>query len=268
VTTIVSCSGPISQSTAHLSAQRFGPGHGSAGVAGADLPVRLAASRRPPASGRALEEATITGQKPATWAYAESFVVEDEVLERARARGGELGCTPVLPGVGAALRVLAAALPARSVVEIGTGAGVSGLWLLGGMPPGGVLTTIDVEPAHQRAAREAFVEAGVPGNRTRVISGRALDVLPRLTDGAYDLVLCDAAKEEYEDYLQQALRLLRSGGMVAFDNALWHDRVADPAQRDETTTAIRELGKRVRDHEQLVSALLPVGDGLLVAVKR
>jgi predicted O-methyltransferase YrrM len=108
----------------------------------------------------------------------------------------------------------------------------------------------------------------VPGNRARVISGRALDVLPRLTDGAYDLVLCDAAKEEYEDYLQQALRLLRSGGVVAFDNALWHDRVADPAQRDETTTAIRELGRRVRDDEQLTSCMLPVGDGLLVAVKR
>jgi predicted O-methyltransferase YrrM len=164
--------------------------------------------------------------------------------------------------------VLAAALPARSVVEIGTGAGVSGLWLLGGMPSDGVLTTIDVEPEHQRAAREAFAEAGVPGNRARVISGRALDVLPRLTDGAYDLVLCDAAKEEYEDYLQQALRLLRSGGVVAFDNALWHDRVADPAQRDETTTAIRELGRRVRDDEQLTSCMLPVGDGLLVAVKR
>jgi predicted O-methyltransferase YrrM len=164
--------------------------------------------------------------------------------------------------------VLAAALPARAVVEIGTGAGVSGLWLLGGMPSDGVLTTIDVEPEHQRAAREAFSEAGVPGNRARVISGRALDVLPRLTDGAYDLVLCDAAKEEYEDYLQQALRLLRSGGVVAFDNALWHDRVADPAQRDETTTAIRELGRRVRDDEQLTSCMLPVGDGLLVAVKR
>ena len=188
-------------------------------------------------------------------------------MERARARGSELGCTPVLPGVGAALRMLAAALPARAVVEIGTGAGVSGLWLLGGMPSDGVLTTIDVEPEHQRAAREAFAEAGIPGNRTRVISGRALDVLPRLTDGAYDLVLADAAKEEYEDYLQQALRLLRSGGVVAFDNALWHDRVADPSQRDPETVAIRELDRAVAEHEGLVPLLLPVGDGLLVAKK-
>jgi predicted O-methyltransferase YrrM len=164
--------------------------------------------------------------------------------------------------------VLAAALAARAVVEVGTGAGVSGLYLLRGMPEDGVLTSIDIETEHQKAAREAFAEAGIAANRTRLISGPALEVLPRLTDGAYDLVLLDADKKEYAEYLEQALRLLRPGGVLAFDNALWHDRVADPAQRDETTTTIRELGKAVRDNPELVSAMLPVGDGLLTAVKR
>ena len=89
----------------------------------------------------------------------------------------------------------------------------------------------------------------------------------RLTDGAYDLVFCDAVKQEYPDYLPEALRLLRPGGVVAFDNALWHDRVADPAQRDPETTAIRELARVVIEHEQLVPVLLPVGDGLLLAKK-
>lgn len=210
----------------------------------------------------------MSGQKPATWAYAESFVVESEILERARGRAAELGCTPVPAGTGAALRLLAATLAAHSVVEIGTGTGVSGLWLLQGMSPEGVLTTIDIEPEHQRAARTAFAEAGIASNRTRVISGRALDVLPRLTDGAYDLVFCDADELEHDGYLEQALRLLRPGGAVVFEGALWHDRVADPAQRDETTTAVRELGKRVRDDERLLPTLLPVGDGLLVAVTR
>jgi predicted O-methyltransferase YrrM len=213
-------------------------------------------------------EADITGQKPATWAYAESFIEEDDVLERARGRAEELGCVPVQPGVGAALRVLAAAVAARTVVEVGTGTGVAALWLLGGMPEDGVLTSIDIETEHQKAAREAFVEAGIAPNRTRLISGPALDVMPRLTDGAYDLVVLDADKKEYADYLEQAVRLLRPGGVLAFDNALWHDRVADPAQRDETTTTIRELGKAVRDDPRLVSAMLPTGDGLLVAVKR
>jgi predicted O-methyltransferase YrrM len=210
----------------------------------------------------------ISAPTPATWAYAENFLHEDDVLARARGRAAELGCTPVHPGSGAALTVIAAALAARAVVEIGTGAGVSGVYLLRGMPGDGVLTTIDVEVENQRAAREAFAEAGIRPNRTRVIPGRALDVLPRLTDAAYDLVLVDADKIEYGAYLEQALRLLRPGGVLAVDNALWHDRVADPAQRDEVTTVVRETGKAVRDDERLIPAMLPCGDGLLLAVKR
>lgn len=190
------------------------------------------------------------------------------MLTRARDRAQELGCVPIGNGGGAVLRVLAAALRAKAVVEVGTGTGVSGLWLLRGMPEDGVLTTIDVEAENQRAAREAFAEAGIRPNRARVITGRGLDVLPRLTDGAYDLVLVDADKQDLEAYLEQALRLLRPGGVLAVDNALWKDKVADPAQRDATTTAIRELGKRVRDDERLLPALLPSGDGLLLAVKR
>jgi predicted O-methyltransferase YrrM len=213
-------------------------------------------------------EAVISAPTPATWAYAENFIIEDDVLARARARADELGCVPVMPGVGATLRMLAAGTAARAVVEIGTGTGVSGVYLLRGMPDDGSLTTIDVEVENQRAAREAFAEAGIRSNRTRVIPGRALEVLPRLTDSAYDLVFLDADKIEYDAYLDQALRLLRPGGLLAVDNALWHDRVADPAQRDVTTTAVRELGKRVRDHPHLIPAMLPCGDGLLLAVAR
>jgi predicted O-methyltransferase YrrM len=213
------------------------------------------------------EEDTISAPTPGSWAYAENFVPEDDVVARARVRAAELGCPPVSPGTGNALRVLAAATAARSVVEVGTGAGVSGLYLLRGMPQDGVLTTIDVEVENQRAAREAFAEEGVKPNRTRLISGRALDVLPRLTDAAYDFVLVDADKLEYSDYLTAAVRLLRPGGLLATDNALWHNKVADPAQRDERTTAVRDALKSVREHEGLLSALIPVGDGLLVAVK-
>ena len=210
----------------------------------------------------------MSAQKPATWAYSEEFIAESEVIEQARHRGEELGCTPVLPGTGAALRLLAAASGARAVAEVGTGAGGSCLGLRGGMPSVGILTTIDVEAEHQRAARKAYVAAGVAPQRTRVITGRALDVLPRLTDGAYDMVVVDGDKGEYAAYVEQALRLLRPGGVLALDNMLWHDKVADPAARDETTTALRDLGKMLRDHDGLVPCLLPVGDGLLAAVKR
>lgn len=206
--------------------------------------------------------------KPASWSYAEEFVPESENHEHARLRGEEMGATPVSRGVGPVLRMLAAASRAMSVCEIGTGAGSSGLWLLEGMPEGGVLTTIDIDADHQRAAKEAFANAGIPHQRTRVITGRALDVLPRMTDGAYDLVLIDADKAEYPAYTEHALRLLRSGGVLVLDNMLWHDKVADPAARDDNTVTLRDLGKALRDREDLQVTLLPVGDGLLVAVKK
>jgi predicted O-methyltransferase YrrM len=196
--------------------------------------------------GASPQEAAITTPlKPASWTYAEDYVAEDEVLAAARARAEEVGVTPIGSGGGAALRFLASVLDARAVVEIGTGTGVSGLWLLRGMRADGVLTTVDIEAEHQRLARRSFNEAGIASQRARTIAGAALDVLPRLTDGHYDLVFCDGDKTEYSAYLHEALRLLRPGGVVAFDNALWHDRVADPAQRDQDTVAIRDLVRAV-----------------------
>lgn len=199
----------------------------------------------------------------------EDFLTEDEPLQLARRNAIEVGgASPVGPATGSALRFLAAAIGAKAVVEIGTGCGVSGIWLLRGMHPDAVLTSVDVEPEHQRLARQAFADAGFRGNRYRLIGGRALDVLPRLTDGGYDMVCCDADKQEYPDYLTAALRLLRPGGIVTFDNALWGGRVADPACQDDDTAAIREVCERLRTDEQFFPLLLPLGDGLLAAVKR
>jgi predicted O-methyltransferase YrrM len=198
--------------------------------------------------------------------YTEAWVPEDEPIVDARRRGVELGATPIGAGGGAVLRFLAASVGARSVVEIGTGAGISGTWLLRGMRADGILTTIDAESEHQKVARQTYADAGIAASRVRLINGKALDVLPRLTDGAYDLVFGDAAKSEYTDYLAEALRLLRPGGIVVFDNALWHDRVPDPSVRDSETVAIRELLRGVREDDRLLPLLLPSGDGLLAAV--
>jgi predicted O-methyltransferase YrrM len=205
----------------------------------------------------------------ATAAYVEEFLPEDEPLLAARRSAAQVGgASPVSPAVGAALRFIAAAVSAKAVVEIGTGCGTSGIWLLRGMRGDAVLTSVDVEPEHQRLARRAFTDAGFTSNRFRLITGKASDVLPRLTDGGYDLVFCDADKQEYPDYLAAALRLLRPGGVVAFDNALWGGKIADPSRTDPETTAIKEVAEQVRQDERLVPLLLPVGDGLLVAVKR
>ncbi|MBB2913509.1 putative O-methyltransferase YrrM [Streptosporangium becharense] len=210
---------------------------------------------------------TPTSPLEAALAYAEEFHAEDDILRAARLRAAEVGAPPVLPGGGAALCFLATAVNARAVVEIGTGCGVSGLWLLRGMRQDGTLTSVDVEPEHQRLARQSFAQAGFSGGRVRLITGRALDVLPRLSDGGYDLVFCDGSVHEYPDYLAESVRLLRVGGVVVFTNALWGNRVTDPTRRDPETVTVRELGKLVRSDERLRPLMMPLGDGILAAVK-
>jgi len=131
----------------------------------------------------------------------------------------------------------------------------------------GVLTTVDEEAEHTRIARQAFADAGVPTQRTRLITGRPLDVMARLADAAYDVVFCAADPREYAQYLDEALRLLRVGGLVIFDHALAEGRVGDPAQRDPMTVAVRTLVNGMAQQERAKAVLLPVGDGLLAAQK-
>ncbi len=212
------------------------------------------------------DPATNPAPSAESYAFANDYVAEEEYFVRARERAAELGCAPVAPGTGALLRFVARSLNASHVVEIGTGTGVSTVYLLDGMADDGVLTSIDIEVENQRAAKETLTAAEIAAGRFRLIAGRALEVLPRLTDHAYDMVVIDADKSEYSLYFEQALRLLRPGGIIAFDNALWRDRVADPAQRDEETVALRDLVTMIRGHEGLTPVLAPVGDGLLLAV--
>jgi predicted O-methyltransferase YrrM len=197
--------------------------------------------------------------------WIEAWQPEDAPVLAARQRAAEVGVGAVDPATGAVLRLLAAATQARHVVELGTGAGVSALWLLRGMREDGVLTSVDSEVEHQRLARQSLAEAGVPTGRARLISGRALEVMPRLSDGGYDLVFCDANRAENLDYLTQAVRLLRPAGCVVFAAALAGGKVADPAARDAETVQLRELARSVRDDTRLVPAAVPVGPGLLVA---
>lgn len=212
--------------------------------------------------------------KVAGWAHAEEFVDEAElfedqgVLARARERGHELGVDPVLPGAGALMRLLAASVDARAAVEIGTGAGVGSLYLLSGMSPEGVLTTIDPEVENQRAARQSFTEAQIRSPRVRTIAGNPREVIGRLTDHAYDLVSFPAHAPHALDLLEHARRLLRPGGVLVIPHALYHDRVADPAARDAATQSVRAVLRAVSESEDLVSALTGSGDGVLAAVLR
>lgn len=206
--------------------------------------------------------------KHASWEYAEQHHAEDHILEAARRRGEDLGVTPVSEGVAATLTVLAAAMGARGLVEVGTGVGVSGLSLLRGAAPDAVLTSIDPDADHLQAARTTFKESGVPSARTRLITGRAEEVLPRLTSGGYCLVHLDADSPELDEFVEQGVRLLRPGGLLAVNDALDHDRLPRPAVREESTRRRRAVERSVRDDERLVTTMLGTGTGLLVAVKR
>lgn len=190
---------------------------------------------------------------------------EDEPLRAARARSEEADIASVPPEAGAMLRFLVRTVRARHVVEVGTGGGYSGLWLVGGMDPRGALTTIEIEPDNQALAQRAFTEAGV-NDRVRSMLGAATVVLPKLADEHYELMFLDAAKSEYPEYLSHAKRLLRPGGLLVADNALWHGRVADPAATDADTEGVREFNDAIREDPTLSGRIVTVGDGLHVAL--
>ena len=187
----------------------------------------------------------------------------------ARARAAHLpGPPPVEPAVGATLAVLAASVGARSVVSIGSGGGLAGLWLMRGMRPDGVLTALDGDPEQLRATRKAFAEAGIPAGRARMIFGTPAEVLPRLSSGAYDMVVCAGPPREYSEHLPALLDLVRVGGTLTCHGLLEGKRVADRTVRDPQTVAWREISRTIREDETLLYAVLPIGNGLLVATKR
>lgn len=200
--------------------------------------------------------------------YAESFISEDAIKVAARARGVEIGTRDVSQGAGAYLSFLAQLLKAQSVVEVGTGSGVGSLWLLDGMLKSGTLTSIDDEMEHSSIAKTAFAEAEIAPSRFRLITNPVMEVMTKLTDRAYDLVIYRHDPEDLTYAISEAQRILRSGGVFVIDNFFGGSKVSDPAQRDPKTVALREAGKALKaDSESWAISLIPVGDGLLLATK-
>ena len=200
-------------------------------------------------------------------AHAEGSISEDAILAGARERAVDIGVGAVTPAVGALLSLLAKLSGGKAVAEVGTGVGVSGLWLLAGMSDDGVLTTIDIEPEYLRLAKQAFSEAGIGQSRTRLISGRAQEVLTRLADESYDLVFVDADPIDQPDYVVEGVRLLRSGGVIVVHRAGLGGRAGDPEARDAEVAAVREAARLIAEDERLTPALVPLGDGVLAAVR-
>ena len=164
------------------------------------------------------------------------------------------------------LRYITHLIGATSIVEVGTGAGVSGLWIIPVMSSKGLLTSIDEEVENAKLAKQAFDEAGIAPSRYRLITGNSREIVGKLADSLYDIFILRHSGDLLES-VENAYRSLRPGGVLLLDQALLGGKVADPTQRDEATIARREVIKVVRESELWMPMLLPVGDGILVATK-
>jgi predicted O-methyltransferase YrrM len=173
--------------------------------------------------------------------------------------------------VGALLRVLALAVQARRILEIGTAIGYSGIWLAGALPADGMLITLEQDPERVHAARANFERAGL-AERVSVVAGDAQRMIAKVA-GPFDLIFQDGAKELYVPLLERTVELLRPGGLLVTDNVLWDGEVVPgfvtAPQRDPAVTrAIAEYNERLNAHPQLVTTTVPLRDGVAIAVKR
>lgn len=205
----------------------------------------------------------------ATDAYiCDLFATEDAPLRAARERHDALGLPPihVSPDEGRLLFVLLRSIGARRVLEIGTLGGYSGIWIARALPADGRLVTIEREPAHAEAAARSFAEAGV-ADRIEQLVGDATERLASL-EPPFDAVFVDADKEPMPHYYQEAMRLLRPGGLLLGDNAFFHGRVLDPDDRGADVEGIRTFARLAAEDPSLDATIVPVRDGLVVGVKR
>ena len=204
-------------------------------------------------------------------AYSESLIPESEVILAARHRGEELGIANPPRLTAALTRFLAELIGASSIVEVGTGTGISGLYLLD--LPEVNLTSIDAEMAQAKAARRAFEDAGIPATRYRLITGTTKEVIGKLADNSYDIfIMRQTAEAKDADYLVDALaqihRALRPGGLVVLDGILGGGKVADPTQRDDLSLSRREAIRAIRGSAGWRPLLMPIDEGVMVAIKR
>ncbi|MFM2019945.1 MAG: hypothetical protein RL718_526 [Actinomycetota bacterium] len=205
--------------------------------------------------------------KISSWKYTEDYATEPELIRAARRHADELGVESVTPATGAQLAVIAGLTQAKNIVEVGTGAGVSSLWLLSASDDS-VLTTIDSEPEYQNVAKETFKSSGIQANRVRSITGKAAAVMGNMAESAYDLVFLDIDPEDLEEILPTAVSLVRPKGALVVAHALWRDRIPNPALRDDETSGMRSVLRSFESSDDFTSTISMVGDGLLVVYKR
>lgn len=220
-------------------------------------------------------ETAATGRSRELEKYVEGlFAQEDPVLREVRSATVDRGF-PVIhvpPVTGRALQVLVVAAGARRILEVGTLTGYSAIWMGRALPEDGRMVTLEADPAAADVARRFLARAELD-ERVEVREGRAERLLPEMgPDGNWDVVFLDADKEGMVGYAHEAARLLRTGGLLLADNALWKGRVVPSGQAgmedDPDTRAVLEFNRTMAADERFVTTILPVGDGILTAVRR
>ena len=197
-------------------------------------------------------------------------VREHPVLAELRRTTAEMpnASMQIAPEEGALLAMLVRLLPARRILEVGTFTGYSSTAMALAQPAGGRIVCCDVSEEWTDVARRAWTDAGV-ADRVTLRLGPAVETMDALLAAGeaatYDMAFIDADKESYDAYYERALQLVRPGGLIAIDNVLWSGRVADPADRDESTEAIRALNAKIATDERVDVVMVPIADGLTLA---
>src|SRR3954467_4070377 len=196
----------------------------------------------------------------------------DAVLDE-MARGNATRGLPLVDAeVGALLRVMATAVNASRILEIGTAIGYSGIWLARALPTNGMLVTMEYDEARAREARDNFARAGV-SDRVSVVVGDAQLKIAKVS-GPFDLIFQDGSKKLYEPLLDRLVALLRPGGLLVTDNVLWDGRgvpgftATAPDAADDDTRAIAAYNRRITAHPQLSTTIVPMRDGVAISVRR
>jgi predicted O-methyltransferase YrrM len=197
----------------------------------------------------------------------DTFAVEDDVLKSvvASTEKNEMPLIHVSPENGKFLQLLIKIIGAKRILEIGTLAGYSSLWMARGLPVDGKLITLEFEQKHSEVAKNNFIKAGLE-DKIEVITGPALDSLDKLKDGKFDFAFIDADKVNINKYFDKIIDMMNRGGIITADNTLRRGDVVNQNSVDENTLAIREYNKKVASDTRVESLLVPISDGVTVCL--
>jgi predicted O-methyltransferase YrrM len=200
---------------------------------------------------------------------AERTIQEDGFLRELKKAAQDAGLPPIwiAPEQGSFIQILLRLCGAREVVEVGTLAGYSAIWMARALPPGGLVRSIEISGKHAEFAEKWVAESDVP-DRIRILRGAGKDILPKLKTDSADAAFLDADKANYSLYLNECLRIVRRGGLIMADNAFAFGGLFEEESRDDSVAAVRRFNDVMARQPALQSVIVPLGDGLWVAVKR